>query len=130
MTQQATVRRVFDDGTAELAVRRDTACAECHSGGDCAECAQARQLTVRARNPVGAAVGDRVILQTGSGAVLAVAAAVYLLPIGLFFAGYALWRIWGGVIGALAALLLALALNRLVEKKGGLSYEITGFAER
>ena len=62
MTQQATVRRTFDDGTAELTVRRDTACGACH-GDHCAECAQAQQLTVRARNPIGATVGDRVTIQ-------------------------------------------------------------------
>lgn len=128
MTQQATVRRTFDDGTAELTVRRDTACGACH-GDHCAECAQAQQLTVRARNPIGATVGDRVTIRTGSGAVLAVAAAVYLLPIGLFFAGYAMGGVLGGGLGFLAALLFALVLNRRVKRKGGLFYEITGFAE-
>lgn len=88
MTQVATVKRLLGDHKAELMVRRQSAC-----GHDCASCGgcgpeSATQVTVLADNHLGAGVGDTVRVESESSRVLGMAAALYLLPLLLLFAGY------------------------------------------
>ena len=61
-------------------------------------------MIVTADNPIRADVGDFVTLSSDTGSVMKAVAAVYLVPMVLFFAGYALgaalgWS--GGLMGGL-----------------------------
>lgn len=128
MRQTARVIALHPDGTAELAVKRDTACGDCASCGGCA----AGTVRVTVENSLKAAVGDTVLVETDTTKVIAIAALVYLLPLLLFFAGYAIGSALGvqplvlGGIGFAAALLAAVIVNRKLS--GNVKYRMTGFA--
>lgn len=121
MQQRATVTRLLPAGRAELTVRRKSACSgDCHRCGGCGTVEQTLRLT--AENPIGAQVGDRVLVESASGVVLTAAALVYLLPLAAFLGGYlaalslGAWAFAvGGVCFALG-LLPALAYDRRVKR--------------
>ncbi len=121
MRQRGIVTEVFEDGTAEVAVVRLSACSGCHKAdpgmttelGDvpasaCHECLifpQDGELKVRAKNPCMARRGDRVLLETSTGQVLGYAYAVFLLPIliaAIFgtLGGMYLGVLWGYLLAA------------------------------
>ena len=87
MTQIATVERILDSGHAEISVPRKSAC-----GHDCEECAgcgvTGAAVHARARNPIGAAPGQKVVVESSTKKMLHIVALVYLIPVALFFLGY------------------------------------------
>ena len=89
MTQIATVERILDSGHAEISVPRKSAC-----GHDCEECAgcgvTGAAVHARARNPIGAAPGQKVVVESSTKKMLRIVALVYLIPVALFFLGYLL----------------------------------------
>ena len=133
MEQLVRVKETFSDGTAEVIRVRESACSgECHK---CAGCGSKQQtMVLRAVNAISAAAGDMVILSSESAPVLKAAAILYVLPVALFFAGYALgqwlWHLGGlvGFAGFAAGLAIATAYDRRVAKKNQTVYTITGFA--
>lgn len=93
MTQDAVVTRTFENGMAEVAVIRGTAC-----GGNCGSCESCmfqNEIRVCAANPVGAHSGQRVVIESRSSAVYKATALVYILPMVLLVLGYALAAIAG-----------------------------------
>jgi sigma-E factor negative regulatory protein RseC len=81
---------------AEVRTQRRGGCDGCDSSAGCGTALVDRFLgrrtvTLRARNPVGARVGDRVVIGVREGGLLAAALAAYLVPI--------LGLIAGGVLG-------------------------------
>lgn len=122
MQQRATVTRLLPAGRAELTVRRKSACSgDCHQCGGCGTVEQTLRLT--AENPIGAQVGDRVLVESASGVVLTAAILVYLLPLAAFLGGYlaalslGAWAFAvGGVCFALG-LIPALAYDRRVKHR-------------
>ncbi len=135
MLQTARVIRVLSDGRAEISVKRQSACghdcAKC--GGGCAELTVMPTVTVTAENPVRAAVGDSVSVESTTRAVLGAAAVVYLIPLVLFFVGYfiayALEAGGGvsaacGVIGFAAGAICAIVFDRRVKKRRGIVFRI------
>ena len=133
MEQIVRVRRILPDGQAEVLHIRESACSgDCHK---CAGCGAAKQtMIVRAENPIGAPVGAAVRLHADTGGILKAAMVVYLLPILLFFGGYAFGAvsgIGGGVIGCLGFALgigLAVAADRRMRAKHQTVYTIIGYA--
>ena len=113
---------------------RLSACSgDCHK---CSGCGAAKEtLLLKAENPIGARAGDLVSLHSESAPVLKAAAMLYVLPLVLFFAGYALGAVqWnhGGLIGSLGFCLgiaLVVFYDRRVMKHQKTEYTITGFAE-
>lgn len=87
MTQNGVVTKLLEDGRAEVSVERGTACGG-HCDG-CETCIYATTLRIPAENAVYAKPGDRVILESGTKSVMGAAVLVYLVPVLLFFAGYA-----------------------------------------
>jgi len=87
MTQIATVEKILPGGKAEISVPRKSAC-----GHDCEECAgcgvSGASVRAVARNDVGAAVGQKVVVESSTKHLLGVMSLVYLLPIVLFLLGY------------------------------------------
>lgn len=130
MTQIATVERILDRAYAEISVPRKSAC-----GHDCEECAGCgvggTSVHARARNPIGARPGQRVIVESDTGNMLGIVAAVYLIPVVLFFAGYLLtwmlqepYRYAVGGAAFVLGFLLAILYDRRLKKRGGVEFII------
>ena len=132
MEQLVKIRDVHDDGTATVAIVRQSACAgDCHK---CAGCGAAQETIVfRAANPIGAPVGAVVKVSSGSAPVLKAAAVLYVLPLVLFFLGYAagtlLWGVggWTGVLGFALGIAAVIVYDRHMAKKAETEYTITGY---
>ena len=135
MQQQVQVARVYPDGFAEVFVQRESACSgDCHRCSGCG--AQKQQVFVRARNPIGAAPGDQVIVSSEDRQVLPAMLVVYILPLALMLAGYFAGMAMGLVPGLISCLGFALgigltvAYNHFVAKRRPVQYVITAFAGR
>ena len=133
MEQVVKVRRVFPNGTAQVIRIRESACSgDCHK---CSGCGAAQQtMLFTAQNPIGAVVGDTVVVSTASAPVLKAAAVLYILPLVLFLAGYIAGACVGDLAGWLGALGFILGIgcvilyDRRAAKKRETVYTITGFA--
>lgn len=133
MEQVVRVLKCEPDGSAQVLHIRQSACSgDCHKCSGCG--AVQEKLLLTARNPIGAQPGDVVIIRSKTGPVLAAAAMLYMLPLVLFFAGYALGYslgLSGGLVGGLGfvlGLVFAVWFDRYTAKKGETVYTITGYA--
>ena len=135
MEQIVRVRKTFDDGTAQVLHIRESACSgDCHK---CSGCGAAKEaILLEAQNPIGAKPGDLVKVESDTGPVLKAAAVMYMVPMILFFVGYAIGdalRLGGAWMGGgffAASIGLAILYDRKVVKKQNTGYTITGFAGR
>ena len=133
MEQLVRVKEVHPDGTATVLVVRESACSgDCHK---CSGCGAAKEsILFEANNPIGARRGDLVKVQSETGPVLKAAVVLYMLPLVLFFAGYALGaalNISGGITGGIAFVLsiaLIVLYDRRMQKNNKTIYTITGLA--
>ena len=132
MEQLVRVQKLNPDGTAQVLHVRQSACSgDCHKCSGCGAVEQNMLLT--AQNPIGAQPGQLVTIRTQSGPVLAAAAMLYLLPMGLFFLGYLLSYLWiqkggpGGFAGFALGIVAATLYDRLVVRKRKPIYTIFGF---
>ena len=77
MTGQGTVVSVSEN-SATVLIRKTSACSH-----DCTECSActAPEYKVTVFNPIGAKVGDKVIIESQSSRILAIALCVYILPV-------------------------------------------------
>lgn len=132
MTQNGVVTRLLDNGRAEVAVERGTACGGSCSGG-CEACVYASRILVKADNTVYAVPGDRVILESGTGGIVGATAIVYVIPLVFFFAALAasaaaglsqglcaLISLGGAVLGAGVTVLVGRRVREI-------RFRITGF---
>lgn len=131
MTQNGVVTKLLDKGRAEVSVERGTACGG-HCDG-CETCVYATRLLIHAENAVYAAPGDRVILESESRSIMGAALLVYMLPVILFFAGYAVGALCGlgqgaCVLTSLAGLAIGGALAVFFgRRKKEIAFRIIGF---
>ena len=133
MEQLVRVKQVYENGTAEVICVRESACSgDCHK---CSGCGAAKEtILLTADNPIGAGPGDLVNVRSESGPVLKAAVVLYMLPLVLFFAGYAAGAalgLSGGLFGGLAFLLsivLIVLYDRRMAKNDNTIYTITGYA--
>lgn len=131
MTQTATVTALpaVPGGQVELTIVRQTACG--HSCDGCGRCAgKAQKLVIQAGSDIPVALGDQVEVYSDN-RVLGAAALVYGLPVVLFLLGYLLpsslpepGRCLCGGLGFALGLAGAIACDRLVKKRSGISYRI------
>jgi len=132
MEQLVRVKAVYENGTAQVVCIRESACSgDCHKCSGCGAAKEAVILT--AANPIGARRGDLVKVESASAPVLKAAVVLYIIPLALFFLGYALGNVWaiGPWIAGLGFGLgvgIVIAYYRLVVRKAELSYTITAFA--
>lgn len=113
---------------AKVSVIRSSSCGE-----NCAMCkggCKPGATVISARNAAGAMIGDRVILEIGSGKALSAAAIVYVLPLvlmlGAALAAFALNA--GDTIAALCALTafcVGFLASYLINKLFGKSFDVT-----
>ena len=126
MTTEGEVRAI-QDGMALVRVYRSTACGE--NCASCKGCAGRRPFEIWAKNEPGAAVGDRVTVESGSGRVLHLAALLYLLPLAAAVLCYFVARACGAGddLGAVAALIgfLAGLIPAFLRGRRKISYTIT-----
>ena len=135
MTQTVMVKSCNPDGTAQVLHLRQSACSgDCHKCSGCGAAQEALMLT--AENPISAKPEDMVVIQSETGPVLAGAAVLYMLPLVLFFLGYALgavlWQM-GGLVGGIAfaaSIALCVVYDRKFAKKRKTIYTITGYAQK
>ena len=133
MEQIVRVKSVSDNGRAQVIHLRQSACSgDCHK---CSGCGAAQEMILlEADNPIGAAAGDFVTICAATGPVLKGAAVLYMVPLVLFFLGYALGMMaWGkgglaGCLAFVAGIALAVVYDRRVAAKNKTVYTITGFA--
>ena len=133
MEQIVRVHRLREDGRADIILVRESACSgDCHKCSGCG--AQKETMIVTADNPIRAEVGDFVTLTSDTSTVMKAVVAVYLVPLVLFFAGFALGMTlgWGGPLvgglGFVLGLVFAVWFDRRTAKKGETVYTITGYA--
>ena len=133
MEQIVRVHRQRSDGRVDVILVRESACSgDCHKCSGCG--AQKETMIVPAENPIRAEVGDFVTLTSDTASVMKAVVAVYLIPLVLFFAGYALGHslgLSGGLMGGLGFLLgiaFAVWFDRHTAKKNDTVYTITGYA--
>lgn len=134
MEQIVRIRETCEDGTAQVICIRESACSgDCHK---CSGCGVAKEtILLTAENPIGASAGDLVVLHSETAPVLKAAAVLYVMPLVLFFAGYALaaaWDLSGGLWGSIAfvlSIVLIVLYDRRVAKYNKTVYTITGYAE-
>jgi sigma-E factor negative regulatory protein RseC len=133
MEQLVRVKQTYPDGTALVVHLRESACSgDCHK---CSGCGAAKEaILFKADNPIGAKTGDLVNIRSETGPVLKAAAVLYMLPLVLFFAGYALGAalgssgaLWGGLAFALSIILIVV-YDRHMAKNDNTIYTITDFA--
>ena len=133
MEQIVRVKEAHNNGTATVILQRESACSgDCHKCSGCG--AQKETMIVSAENPIRADVGDFVTLTSDTASVMKAVLAVYLVPMVLFFAGFALgmamgWN--GAVVGGLGfglGIAFAVWFDRHTAKQGETVYTITGYA--
>ncbi len=134
MEQLVRVRKCNDDGTALVMHVRQSACSgDCHKCSGCGAVQETLMLT--AQNPIGAKPGELVVIRASSGPVLAAAAMLYLLPLGLFFCGYAIGQALlqrgalFGIIAFVGGIAAAAVYDRYLAKHKKTVYTITGFGQ-
>ena len=133
MEQIVRVHRLHDDGRADIILVRESACSgDCHK---CSGCGAAKEtMIVTAENPIRADVGDFVMVSSDTATVMKAILAVYLVPLVLFFGGFALGMAlnWSGPllggIGFVLGLVFAVWFDRHTAKKNDTVYTITGYA--
>ena len=134
MEQVVRVTQAHEDGTATVIHVRQSACSgDCHK---CSGCGAAKETMIfRADNPLGAMPGDVVVVKSATKTVMKAVGIFYVIPLVLFFLGYALGNwLWGlgGLLGGLgfaAGIALAVVYDRKVAQKENVSYTIIGSAE-
>ena len=130
MTQIATVEKLLPGGYAEISVPRKTAC-----GHDCEECAgcgmTGAAIRARAKNDPGAAVGQKVVVESSTKKLLGVVALVYVLPVVCFLLGYFLsegltegWRYAIAIGAAALSFLASVGYDRKAKRAESLTYTI------
>lgn len=111
-----------DGETALVATNRESGCEACSADDGCA-CDDV--FFVTARNPIGAAKGERVELRIGTGRMWLTVFSVFCLPLllggGGYAAGAALAEVAGGVLGALAGVAVAVGLIVWLERRAARS---------
>ena len=132
MTQIATVSRIIDSNYAEISVPRKSAC-----GHDCEECAgcgvTGAAVLARAANPIGARIGQKVVVQSDTNKMLSIVALVYFIPVALFLLGYVAMAFltpnvaiqYGvAVAGFFIGIVAAILYDRKLKERGGLTFTI------
>ena len=133
MEQLVRVKEIFDDGTADVILVRESACSgDCHK---CSGCGAAKEtMIVRAQNAIHAGRGDLVKVESATGPVMKAAVVLYVIPLVLFFLGYYLGSLPGnfGALGGCLGFALGVAIvvwyDRAMGKKSDMIYTITAYA--
>lgn len=131
MTQIATVEKLLRGDRAEISVPRKSACG--HDCESCAGCGMTGSSThAIALNPLGAQVGQKVVVESGNKKLYGTMLLVYIVPIITFLLGYFCSAPLGseGARYAAAIVLFCLGIlpaifyDRRVKREGGLVFTV------
>ena len=133
MEQLVRVKEVFDNGTADVLLVRESACSgDCHK---CSGCGAAKETMIfTAKNAINASRGDIVKVESATGPIMKAAMVLYVIPLVMFFLGYYLGTLpgsfgaLGGCLGFVLGIVLVVLYDRKVVKKSNLGYTITAYA--
>lgn len=134
MTQDAVVTKVFDNGMAEVAVSRGTACGS--NCGNCESCVFQNELKAFAKNSIHANCGEKVVIESLSSRIFGAAFLLYIVPFIVFFIGYAVaahYALSEGltILVSFGFFLFAVAVvviyQRINKKKNPIKFEIIQF---
>jgi sigma-E factor negative regulatory protein RseC len=113
------------DSTAWVKTTRSSACKACASRGSCHTKEQGQEMEVEVTNPVGAKIGDRIVLYFETASLLKAAFLLYVFPVLCMLAGAALGH-WLSLqyqinpsLGSAATGFLCLALSFILVKMRG-----------
>lgn len=132
MTQIATVEKILGGGRVEISVPRKSACG--HDCESCAGCGMTGSSTrAVASDPIGAQVGQKVVVESGNKKLYGAMLLVYMVPIVCFLLGYfcsgRLGSEWLRCAVAIAAfcvgILPAVLYDRKVKREGGMVFTVT-----
>lgn len=136
MTQEAVVTSVFENGTAEVCVTRQTACGGNCSG--CETCLLSSEIKVNVLNPIGADRGQRVLIESSSNKVFKALSLVYIMPVVFmlvcFFIGFVLgFPEYLCIIVSFSGLVLSALVLFIVSRKrspvSGITYTVCKILE-
>jgi sigma-E factor negative regulatory protein RseC len=96
-TEQGIVLRI-DSQMAWVKTVRSSACEDCSAKGSCHAMGSSRDMEVKALNPTGARVGDRVVLSYETASFLKASFLIYVFPIILLIVGAALGQMLAPVV--------------------------------
>jgi len=105
--------------TALVRLRRSTACSGCASAGQCHAGRGESEQLLEARNEIGAAVGEAVLVAVSARAVINASARIYLLPVAGLLVG-------AGVAQLLAGAFISAAAGANAAGLGGIAGAILG----
>ena len=137
MFQEAIVTKNRDDGLAEVVVERLGIC-----GGDCNgcnECKYEHLMKSVVQNPIGAHRGQHVMIETPTKGVVKGALAIYVLPIVLLIAGYAIAAalslsegtcIIAAFAAAIAGVIIAIVISKAKYKADPTPTKIVSIVEK
>jgi positive regulator of sigma E activity len=116
LKQNAIVESVEGD-KATVSVLREEACSHCAGR---VVCGTAKRQSVTVKNPVSAAVGDTVVIETASEGVLAYCALVFLAPVVLMVAAYLIFSQINNVLSVVmpvVGFVLPLAVAAVIDRR-------------
>ncbi len=134
MTQDAIVTKALNNGLAEVLVERGTACGD--TCGSCEVCKYASEIRTYARNSLGAAEGDRVVIKTRSSEIIGAAFLLYIVPLIVMLGAYMLTANTGASEGQCIAVsfaaffvcvLIVTVYQRIRAKKKMIEFEIVSY---
>lgn len=134
MTQDAVVTKVLNNGMAEVAVSRGTACGS--NCGNCESCVFQNELKAFAKNSIHAKPGEKVVIESLSSRIFSAAFLLYIVPFILFFIGYAVAAHYNlseglSILVSFAFFAVAVAVvvvyQRINKKKNPIKFEIVQF---
>ena len=137
MTQDAIVTRLLDKDMAEIVVKRGTACGE--NCGNCESCMFDENVKATARNLVNAKPGQKVIISSKSSRVFSAAMLVYILPMVLLIAGYAIANALGAgegicilasFIGIVLGAVIVVLSHKKWKEKNPITFDIIELVEK
>lgn len=132
MTQIATVEKLLRGGKVEISVPRKSAC-----GHDCEECAgcgvSGTSVHAVALDPLGARVGQKVVVESSNKRLYGMMLLVYTVPIVLFLLGYFCSYAVSGegvryaiaIAGFCLGIVPAIVYDRRMKRTGGMVFTIT-----
>ena len=97
-TEQGVVLRT-DSESAWVKTTRSSACEGCTARGSCHTMGGGQEMEVKALNPAGARVGDRIVLSFETSSLLKATFLIYVFPILFLIAGAALGQMLAPLIG-------------------------------
>ncbi len=110
MTQDAIVIRLLPNAMAEVVVTRSTACGS--NCGSCESCIFQSELKAIAKNNINAKPGQHVVIESRTAKIFSAAILVYIMPLILFVAGFAIASALGATEGiAILVSFLCLVLS-------------------